>query len=120
MTRPQSVRKVNKAVIAWVMGLPAVTVKMRAKTTSTHENIKQKKAATAMPGATAGIKKRTKKPVRLWPSKKAISSKDLGMAAIKLSKIHMAIGRLKTQCTSAMPMGELTSPARANKIKIGS
>ena len=37
--RPISVLKVNIAEIAMLIGLPAVTVNIRAKTTSTHENI---------------------------------------------------------------------------------
>ena len=98
------------------MGFPPFTVSARAKTTSTQEKTKQKKAVTARPGAKAGIKKRKKNPVRLWPSVKAISSKDRGIADMKLSRIQMAIGKLNTQCTSAIPRGEFTSPVRANRF----
>jgi hypothetical protein len=35
---------------------------------------------------------------------------------MKLSSIQIAIGKLNTQCTKAMPIGELTNPERANKI----
>ena len=45
VTSPISVLKVNKAEIAMLMGLPLVTVKMRANTISTQENMKQKKEA---------------------------------------------------------------------------
>ena len=62
ITNPTSVWKVNMALIAIVMGLPEVTVKIRANTTSTHEKMKQKKAATAMPGAMAGMSIFTKNP----------------------------------------------------------
>src|SRR3546814_6819521 len=44
-----------------LIGLPAVSVRMRANTTSTQENTKQKKAATPMPGAMAGMRCLTKK-----------------------------------------------------------
>jgi hypothetical protein len=39
-----------------VIGLPPVTVRMRAKTTSTQEKMKQKNAATPIPGAISGIR----------------------------------------------------------------
>jgi|GEM_PF-2512139 hypothetical protein len=54
--------------MAWVIGLPPVTVSVRAKTTSTHEKIKQKNAVTAMPGANAGIRNRIKNWVRITPA----------------------------------------------------
>jgi hypothetical protein len=59
--------------------------------------MKQKNAVTAMPGANAGIRNRIKNPLRLWPSMNAISSKERGIAVMKLSRIQIAIGKLKTQ-----------------------
>ena len=73
-----------------------------------------------MPGANAGIRNRIKNPLRLWPSMNAISSKERGIAVMKLSRIQIAIGKLKTQWTSAMPTGVFTRPARAKSMKIGS
>ena len=55
ITIPISVWKVNIALIAMVIGLPAVTVRMRANTTSTQLKIKQKNAATPMPGEPAPL-----------------------------------------------------------------
>ena len=120
MTRPMSVWNPNNALIAMVTGLPAVTVRMRAKTTSTHEKMKQKKAVTPMPGAIAGTSSFTKKPGSEWPSRNADSSNSRGMAEMKLSRIQMEIGRLNRQWTSAIPTGEFTRLTWENRMKIGS
>lgn len=60
MTKPISVLKLNKDEIAMLIGLPLVTVNIRANTTSTQENIKQKNAVTPIPGASIGISFRMK------------------------------------------------------------
>ncbi len=91
MTSPISVWKVNSALIAIVMGLPPVTVRMRAKTTSTQLKMKQKKAATPMPGAISGIRRVTTKAGSDCPSMKAVSSNSLGIALMKLSRIQIAM-----------------------------
>jgi hypothetical protein len=54
MTNPISVCKSNSTFMAMLMGLPLVVVKIRANTTSTQENKKQKKAVTAMPEQICG------------------------------------------------------------------
>ena len=48
-------------VMIAAMGLASVVVKVRAMRSSTHENMKQKKAATPMPLAISGAKIFTKK-----------------------------------------------------------
>ena len=81
--------------------------------------MKQKNAATPMPGAIIGTKWRKKKEGPEWPSIKAVSSNALGTARIKLSKIQIVIGRLNRQWASAMPKGEFTRPSFENRMKIG-
>ncbi len=49
-------------------------------------------------------------PFTICPSMNAVSSKERGIAAMKLSRTQIVIGRLKTQWTSAMPTGEFTRP----------
>lgn len=61
MTKPMSVVKPKRPSMAIAIGLPPVDVKTRAKTTSTQENMKQKKQATPTPGAITGIRNLTKK-----------------------------------------------------------
>ena len=120
ITSPRSVLKVNKVEIAILIGLPAVTVNMRAKTISTHENIKQKKDATAMPGAISGISIPVKNWKKEWPSKKAVSSNSLGIADIKLSSTQIEIGRLNEQCANAIPSGLFMRSSCKNIRKTGS
>lgn len=48
-------------VIVAAIGLASVVVRVRAISSSTHENMKQKKAATPMPDAIRGTKIFTKK-----------------------------------------------------------
>ena len=120
MTNPMSVVNPNKAWIAVVIGLPPVEVSMRAKTTSTHEKIKQKKQATPTPGAIVGIKNFTKNLDHEYPSKKAVSSNSRGIAEMKLVRIQIAIGTLNRQCISAIPTGELSKLSCANSKNTGS
>ena len=84
-----------------VIGLPAVTVRMRAKTTSTQEKMKQKKTVTPIPGAITGISFPTKKWPKEWPSRKQVSSNSRGTAAMKLSRIQIAIGKLSVYTAAA-------------------
>ena len=55
-----------------MIGLPPVTVRMPAKTTSTQEKMKQKNAATPIPGAISGIRWRKKNDGPVWPSRKRL------------------------------------------------
>ena len=48
-------------VITAAIGLALTVVSVRASKSSTHENMKQKKAVTPMPLAISGVKMRTKK-----------------------------------------------------------
>ena len=48
-------------VIIAAIGLASTEVSVLASSSSTHENMKQKKAATPMPLAIGGMKMRTKK-----------------------------------------------------------
>ncbi len=71
ITSPISVLKPYSELIAMVIGFPPVTVRIRANTTSTHENMKQKNAVTPMPGAISGsncliMKSRQVIPVKEW------------------------------------------------------
>ena len=91
-----------------------VTVNIRANTTSTQENIKQKKAATAMPGAIRGNNFLMKNPVNECPSVKAVSSNSLGMADIKLTSTQMDIGKLNKLWASAIANGELIRSREEN------
>ena len=119
ITKPMSVWKLKRALIAMLIGFPLVVVRIRAKTTSTHENIKQKNAVTAMPEEIWGSKNVQINRGREYPSRKAASSISLGIAEMKPCKIQIEIGRLKRQWASAIPHTEFTIPRFENNWKIG-
>src|ERR1700723_3523977 len=85
-------------------------VRVRANSNSTHENMKQKKAATPIPLAMSGIKMRTKKRGKEEPSRKAVSSISRGTPDMNPSRIQTARGTLKMQCASATAQVVLNSP----------
>ena len=116
ITRPMSVRKENNAEIAILIGFPPVTVSIRAKTTSTHENIKQKKEVTAIQGAIRGMSILVKNWKKEYPSINAVSSNSLGTAETKLSSTQIEIGTLNKQCANAMARG-LFMRSSAENIK---
>src|SRR6185369_498317 len=84
-------------VIVAAIGLAFTDVKVRASSSSTHENMKQKNAATPMPLAINGRKIRTKNRGNEYPSIAAVSSISLGTPDMNPSRIHTASGTLKRQ-----------------------
>ena len=63
---PQSIPLADTVrVIVAAIGLALTEVSVRESKSSTHENIKQKKAATPIPLAISGIKMRTKNRPKL-------------------------------------------------------
>ena len=65
-------------VMVAAIGLAATAVKVFASNNSTHENIKQKNAATPPPALILGRNILTKKFGKVYPSIYAVSSNSLG------------------------------------------
>ena len=97
-------------VIVATMGLALTVVSVRASSSSTHENMKQKNAATPMPEAISGMKIFTKNRGKAYPSMYAVSSSSLGTPDMKPSRIQTASGMLKRQWASATASGVSNSP----------
>ena len=88
-------------VIVAAIGLASTAVSVLAKSNSTQENIKQKKAVIPMPALILGIKILKKNFGKEYPSTYAVSSNSFGTPDIKPSIIQTANGMLNKQCANA-------------------
>src|SRR3954454_22368552 len=103
---PQSMPAADTVrVITAEIGLASTDVSVRASSSSTQENMKQKNAATPIPLAINGISILTKKRGKEQPSRNAVSSISRGTPDTKPSRIHAASGTLKMQCANATAHG---------------
>src|SRR6478736_7949967 len=103
---PQSIPDAETVrVMVAEIGLAATEVSVRANSSSTQENMKQKKAATPMPLAINGTRILTKNRGNEYPSRNAVSSISRGTLETKPSRIQTASGTLKMQWASATAQG---------------
>src|SRR4051794_28252580 len=107
-------------VMMAAIGLALTVVSVRASSSSTQLNMKQKKAATPIPLAISGRKMRTKKRGKEYPSICAVSSISRGTPDMKPSRIHTASGTLNKQCASAIAQGVSNRPTAEYRLKNGS
>src|ERR1700749_4617900 len=105
-SRPQSMPAADTVrVITAAIGLAFTEVSVRASSSSTQENMKQKNAATPMPLAISGTNILMKNRGNEKPSRNAVSSISRGTPETNPSSIHTASGTLKMQCASATAQG---------------
>src|ERR1700730_19461656 len=101
-SNPQSIPAAETVgVVTAEMGLASTDVSVRASSSSTQENIKQKNAATPIPLAINGTRILTKNRGNEYPSRNEVSSISRGTPDTNPSRIHTADDTLEMQCASA-------------------